>query len=82
MRKIERFLYGCFLAPLPLLSTILESDRIADLQIHSDRETLVFCDIDNTLFESAMHMGSIQWSRYMTKKAEKAGYSAEEADEI
>lgn len=86
MRKIEVFLSAiaimCFLAPISLLSMILESDRIADLQIYADSDTLVFCDIDNTLFESMMHMGSIQWSHYMTKKAEQAGYSAGEADEI
>ena len=72
----------CCLAPIPLLSMILESDRIADLQIHADSDTLVLCDLDNTLFESAMHMGSIQWSHYIIKKAEKAGYSVEEADEL
>jgi hypothetical protein len=72
----------CVLAPIPLLSTIIESDRIAALQPYAESDTLIFCDIDNTLFESAVQVGSIQWSGYMTKKAEKAGYSANEADEV
>lgn len=66
----------------PLSGEIVESSQVSSLLKYVDQETLVICDVDNTLIESTMHLGSSQWRKYIKQKAIQAGYGSKESEEI
>ena len=70
------------LLPFTLFSEILENQNIDCLLEHADPETLVICDIDNTLIESTLQMGSAQWRNHIRRKAKKLGCTEKTAEEI
>lgn len=53
-----------------LLAKTYESNSFADLLKEATSETLVLCDVDNTLIESTLHLGSAQWRKHLRNKME------------
>jgi hypothetical protein len=70
------------LSPIFAFGLIVESQNTACLLKYADTDTLIVCDIDNTLIESALHMGSAQWRDHIRSKARKTGYSENEVETI
>jgi hypothetical protein len=64
------------LIPSLIWGVIYESDRMQDILSHVHFGTMVVIDIDNTLIESSMHLGSAQWRTYIRNKAASLGYDA------
>jgi hypothetical protein len=45
-------------------------------------ETLVLCDIDNTLIRASQYLGSVQWSEDLKTKLERGGMSEKEVKQL
>jgi hypothetical protein len=71
-----------FFFPIFAFGLIVESQNMACLLKYADTNTLIVCDIDNTLIESALHMGSAQWRDHIRSKARKLGHSENEIENI
>lgn len=61
------------LLPSLICAMIVESDQMHDILPQMDSNTLVLVDIDNTLLESSLHLGSVQWRTYIKNKALELG---------
>lgn len=68
MKKIWMFLWVALSAPTCLLGTLLEVDRFEEIVPFVDGSTLVLIDLDNTLYESELMLGSAPWRSYFRKK--------------
>jgi hypothetical protein len=78
----KAILFCCCPLPLLLFGAIVESNHLADLQAYTDAHTMIICDVDNTLIESTLQMGSAQWREYIRKRARGAGYSVDGAEAV
>lgn len=65
-----------------LSSKILELDSFEDILKHVSHNTLVLCDIDNTLIEAQQHLGSVQWGDRYAETLIASGTSLAEAELI
>lgn len=65
--------------PALLLGKITESSSFSDILKYVENETLVVCDIDNTLIESTRQLGSNQWGEYLIHQLRSSGKSTLEA---
>jgi len=79
---MKRIIIALCLIPAWVWAVTFESDRMEDILSHVDVETWVLIDIDNTLIESSMHLGSVQWRTHISEKAGDAGYNALESEAI
>ncbi len=80
---LKTFIYTIFLsASISLSSQIIETDNFSTVLEHCDENTLLVCDVDNTLIESSQHLGSVSWKDYMLIKAENSGYTKKESEEL
>lgn len=61
---------------------ILESGTLSSVLPFAEKDTLIIFDIDNTLIESSIQMGSAQWRNHIRAKAKEAGFDAQESEEI
>lgn len=77
---MKKALFTLFLLPSLMWGLVVESGKMKELLSHVGEETWVLIDVDNTLIESSIQLGSAQWRNYIRKKAENAGYSKEEAE--
>ena len=59
-----------------------ETNQMSDILSHVDSETWVIFDVDNTLIESSLHLGSAQWRGHIRKKALDLGYTDAESEKI
>lgn len=71
----------CF-SPFNVFPVIIESDKLASTLSYADKDTWILFDIDNTLMESSLQLGSAQWRSHVRKKALLAGCDSEKADEV
>jgi hypothetical protein len=71
MRKMYMLLCVVLLTPVSLLGTLLEADRFEQIFPLVDGSTLVLIDLDNTLYESELMLGSAPWRSYFRKKMER-----------
>jgi hypothetical protein len=78
---MKKFFAALCLIPSLLFAEIFESDKMVDLVPHVNEDTWVFIDLDNTLIESCLHLGSAQWRGHVRTKARNAGYDEEEVIE-
>lgn len=78
---IKHILFFCIF-PSILFCKTLESPKMSSLLESADAETWIFCDIDNTLIESAFQIGSAQWRNHIRKKAIHAGYGVQKTEEV
>jgi Protein of unknown function (DUF2608) len=78
---MKNFFAALCLIPSLLFAEIFESDKMVDLVPHVNEDTWVFIDLDNTLIESCLHLGSAQWRGHVRTKAKNAGYDEEEVIE-
>ena len=65
-----------------LSSEIVESDDFSVVMEHCEEDTLLVCDLDNTLIESSQHLGSISWKDYILFKSENCGHTKKESEEM
>jgi FMN phosphatase YigB (HAD superfamily) len=79
MKKLFIILW---LLPCLVRGQIIESDRIEVILPHVTEETWVLFDLDNTLIESSLHLGSIQWESHLKKHSLKLGYNEHEIGTI
>jgi hypothetical protein len=57
-----------FLIPALLKAEIIETTQIKDAFAHVDQDTLVLIDMDDTLVQSALSVGSGAWRNYVRKQ--------------
>ncbi len=67
MKKLLSCLLLLF-APLALSATLLEIGRFEEILPLVDSSTMVLIDLDNTLFESELMLGSAPWRTYFRNK--------------
>lgn len=70
------------LIPAFIFGEIVESNRMDSVLNYADSDTWVLFDVDNTLIESSMQMGSAQWREHILLKARAAGYDEEGAQGV
>jgi hypothetical protein len=68
--------------PSVLISDILETEFFEEIINHLSPNTLVCCDLDNTLIEASQQFGSVQWGDNYRRSLIESGVSSEEAEEI
>ncbi len=79
---MKKFFAALCLIPTLLWGMVFESGKMEDLVPHVDEETWVFIDVDNTLIESSLHLGSAQWRGHIKEKAQRLGLSKAESESI
>jgi FMN phosphatase YigB (HAD superfamily) len=79
---MKKILAALCLIPSLLFGLVFESSRMDDILPHVEEETWVLIDVDNTLIESSVHLGSAQWREHIRKKARKAGYDKKGVEEV
>ena len=78
----KKLLISLCLLPVLLLGLTVESDRFDRLFEHADARTIVFCDLDNTLFESSTYLGSVAWRNHIRNKGKAAGLDAKQTEDV
>lgn len=61
---------------------IIETSSFEEVFDHLSPETILFCDLDNTIMEVTQHFGSVQWGDNHKEKLINSGESSEKAEEI
>ena len=79
---MKKLITTLILIPSLIWGITFESDRMEDALPYVESGTWVLIDVDNTLFESSVQLGSAQWRGYIRTKAQKAGYSKPESEEV
>jgi Protein of unknown function (DUF2608) len=79
---LRKSLFILSLIPSFVLGEIRECDTIEILLDYADPDTLIVCDVDNTLIEAAQHLGSSHCGYYFLEKFIKMGFSEQEASEL
>jgi hypothetical protein len=79
---MKKLLTALFLIPSLMWGLTFESSQMEDALPYVETGTWVLIDVDNTMFESSVQLGSAQWRSYIRSKAQKAGYSKSESEEI
>jgi hypothetical protein len=76
----KKTLLALCLLPSIIWGITFESDRIADVISQANADTWVIFDVDNTLIESAIQLGSVPWRDHIRNKAKQAGYDASQSE--
>lgn len=79
---MKKFLAALSLLPSLLCGMVFESDQMKDILPHVSEGTLVLIDLDNTLIESSIHLGSAQWRDHVRDRARAAGYDKQGVEEV
>jgi FMN phosphatase YigB (HAD superfamily) len=79
---LKKIFLACCLIPQLLFSVIIETDRFSDILLYAEADTLILCDVDNTLIRPTQQVGSVPWRSHIRDKAQKAGFSQEEASDL
>jgi FMN phosphatase YigB (HAD superfamily) len=81
---MRKFFWLAFLALISctLRAEIFESGSFSSLLFFADKDTLIVCDVDNTLIQPTTHMGSSQWRAYIRQKAQQAGFNKQETEVV
>lgn len=58
---------------------ILETQQFQDLKKHTDPQTLILLDIDNTIMEPTQQLGSDQWFQHRVQRYKKKGLDSSDA---
>jgi hypothetical protein len=82
MAKLMRLIAALCLIPSLIWGVTFESNQMQDILPHVEEGTWVLIDVDNTLIESRVDLGSAQWRWHIRNKAKAAGFSKEESDAI
>lgn len=67
--------------PTLMWSITFESDRLDAILPYVEEGTWVLIDVDNTLIQSALHLGSAQWRDHIRKKGRAIGYNKAQIEE-
>lgn len=59
--------------PFCLQALIIESNSLHCCLSHVEKNTLIICDIDNTLIESCQQLGTVQWAEHLMKSLKDGG---------
>jgi FMN phosphatase YigB (HAD superfamily) len=70
------------LLPALLSGMVFESGQMKEILPYVTEETWVLVDLDNTLIESSLQLGSAQWRDHVREKARGAGYDKKGGEEI
>ena len=65
-----------------LFGKIIETDLFEEVVNHLSPDTILFCDLDNTLIEASQQFGSVQWGDNYRRELIDSGESSEKAEEI
>lgn len=68
--------------PSLLTGKIIETDLFGEVINHLSPNTMIFCDLDNTLIEASQQFGSVQWGDIYRRQLIESGESPEKAEEI
>jgi FMN phosphatase YigB (HAD superfamily) len=79
---MKKIITALCLIPSLIWGVTFESNRMEDALPYVGKETWVLIDVDNTLIESSVHLGSAQWRSHIRKKVQDAGYNALECEAI
>lgn len=79
---MKKLIAALCLIPSLIWGTTFESNQMQDVLSHVQEETWVLIDVDNTLIESSVDLGSAQWREHIRKKAKDAGFGKEESEAI
>lgn len=79
---MKKKLFFFIILPILIWGQVIETNQMSDILHHVDSETWVIFDVDNTLIESSLHLGSAQWRGHIRKKALDLGYSDTESERI
>lgn len=75
-------LFSFFLFHTLLSGSIVDISDLEEILSHVTAKTLVVFDIDNTLLQAKLHLGSVAWGDYMIQSLVDKGVSEEGAKEI
>lgn len=79
---LKKFILALMALPSLVMGKIIEADTFEEILQHLSPQTIVLCDLDNTLIEASQHLGSVQWGDHYKKKLIEAGETAEKAEEM
>src|ERR1700730_17206948 len=79
---IKQLILALMIMPSLLIGKIIETDLFEEVINHLSPNTIVFCDLDNTLIEASQQFGSVQWGDNYRRKLIDSGESSEKAEEI
>src|SRR5262245_28901432 len=79
---MKKIITAFCLFPSLMWGSTFESNQIEDVMPHVETDTWVLIDVDNTLIESSLHLGSAQWRGHIRNKAKNAGYSSSETEAV
>jgi hypothetical protein len=80
---MKKVITALCLIPSLIWGLTFESNQMQDVLPYVDPlETWVLIDIDNTLIESSVYLGSAPWRHHIRNKAQNAGYSESESEKI
>lgn len=82
MGKRWAFLWALLLMPVSLLGTLMEVDHFEEILPVVDSSTLVLIDLDNTLFEGELMLGSAPWRSYFRKKMQSLSIPEEKQEQM
>ena len=74
------FVIATAFSSLTAFGLVLESNKMAVVEEYANSETWVIFDVDNTLIESSLQIGSAQWRDHIRKKARLEGYDPAERE--
>lgn len=78
---IKNYILGLMIIPSLLLGKLIEAESLEEIIKHLSYNSLVFCDLDNTLIMANQHFGSVQWGDHYINKLIETGESPQRAEE-
>jgi len=77
--KIKYFAISLLIFTLNIQAILFESDNLSDIHNHTDKNTLVVFDIDDTIMTPKIWPGSSVWLEYEIGRMQKIGFKFEDA---
>lgn len=78
----KKILLSLCLFPSLIFGLTFESDKLEDILPYIEEDTWVLIDVDNTLIESTMHLGSAQWRPHLRQKVRDAGWQGSQEEMV
>lgn len=83
LRQLNKIIFASLLFfNLHAFAITFESSHMEDILPHVDENAWIVFDVDNTLIESSLMLGSAQWRDHIRKKAELAGFDEDQREEV
>jgi len=79
---MKRLLLSLLLLPSLIWALVFDSDQISSLLPYVEEGTWVIFDVDQTLIESSVNLGSSQWRKAIHARAKETGMEDEEAQRV